>query len=96
MLEQGFGTAQVCCWIWGYSITARASQHLLRFGLDLQSLVEKERTLSCATAINNPHTGKISHRYKLKAIVLKQGVKREAKGEIYSLVISQHRFPFLP
>lgn len=30
---------------------------LLRFGIDLQSSGGEERTLSCAIAINNPHTG---------------------------------------
>lgn len=80
MLERGFGTARVCCWIWGYSITARASQHCL--GLICNRWEGKERTLSSATAINNPHTGKLSRPYKPRAVVLKQGFKREERRSI--------------
>lgn len=32
IVEQGFGTTQVCCWIWGHSITARTSQCRLGLG----------------------------------------------------------------
>lgn len=60
IVEQGFGTAQVCCWIWGHSITARTSQR--RLGLGCNHREGKERTLSCAIAINNPHTGIINHQ----------------------------------
>ncbi len=59
-VEQGFGTAQVCCWIWGHSITAWTSQH--RLGLGCNHREGKEKTLSCATAINNPHTGIINRQ----------------------------------
>lgn len=56
IVEQGFGTAQVCCWIWGCSITARASQRCLGLGLICNHREGKERTLSCAIAINNSYT----------------------------------------
>ncbi len=62
IVEQGFGTAQVCCWIWGRSITATASQRRLGLGLICNHREGKERTLSCAIAINNPHTGIINHQ----------------------------------
>lgn len=60
IVEQGFGTAWVCCWILGHSITARTSQHSL--GLGCNHREGKERTLSCAIAINTPRTGIINHQ----------------------------------